>query len=68
MHSPLPTADPTMTADDLEIAIAQTVSEQTELYCQETHCYVTCNLRRPIYLSRELAESLTTGYSTTIDL
>ena len=33
MHPPLPSADPTMTADDLEIAIAQTVSEQTELYC-----------------------------------
>ena len=36
-----------------------TFPEVTEFFCQTTHCYVTCNLKRELYTTAEMAQTFT---------
>ena len=36
-----------------------TGTDRTQVYCQMTHCYVSCTLTRPIYASEWIASELT---------
>ena len=41
------------------LATVDTFADETEFYCQTSHCYVTCNLKRLIYTDESTAKGYT---------
>mmetsp|Transcript_1794 Transcript_1794/g.2547 ORF Transcript_1794/g.2547 Transcript_1794/m.2547 type:complete len:172 (+) Transcript_1794:87-602(+) len=51
--------DNTTSGQDWHLTTVGVFNDETEFYCQSTHCYITCNLERKVHPTMEIAASLT---------
>ena len=53
------TLDQATSGQNWSLTTIDTFKDETEFYCQNTHCYVTCNLERKVFKSQSDAFSNT---------